>query len=316
MKYIIIFLLLITSNAYSANSLYTVNAQPHLNVRSLPNTRSRIIGTVKYGQAVRVRDVVSSIERISGKRGHWVKIQYNTNSFGYVFDAFLKKPSRNTYSFQMYKRGNSAYRSGNYYQAINYYHKAFENTGNQVEQIKILGALAQISKKKGNIELAKGYARKIIKMDGRNEFSKQILALRNPSHRISRKRSRSVTRNYATSNIKTYSCSERTEICLALTWGPDACSATFNKYAARELDSTVNDIIASPSCLVAISEALNEDYSQTDIEFAIVTGALDEIGKAGINSDNFFGKLFGGLSYIYSHSIKYSLYDNCMKKCR
>lgn len=312
---------MISTNVYSETSLYTVNARPHLNVRSEPNTGSRIIGKVVFGQAVRVRSIVSSRKRISGKTGRWVKIQYNIDSFGYVFDAFLRKPSRNSYSFKMYKRGNDAYRSGLYYRAINNYHKAFESANNQVDQIKILGALAQISKEKGNIGLAKGYAKRILRMDGRNEFSKKILALRSRSKTVnstarSNYSASSTIRNYATSSRKTYSCSERAGICLALTWGPDACSAGFNKYAAKELDSTVNDIIASPTCLVAISEALHEDYSQTDIEYAVITGALDEIGQAGINSDNFFYQMFGGFSYIYSYSIKFSLYESCMKKCR
>jgi len=314
MKYIGIILFLITTAVHGSTSLYTVNAQPHLNVRSSASVHSKIVGKVTYGQAVRVRDVVSEIESISGKRGRWVKIQYNTDSFGYVFDAFLKKPSRNTYSFKMYQTGNSEYRAGNYYQAIKYYHLSFENTENEVERIKILGALAQISKVKGNIELAKGYARKILIMDGKNKFSKEILLLRQRPVQVARQRVQPATQNYSTS--KTHTCTERTEICLALTWGPDACSASFNKYAARELDSTVHDIIASPSCLVAISETLNEDYSQTDIELAMFTGVLDEMGKAGVNSENFFGKLFGGFSYLYSHAIKYSLYESCMKKCQ
>lgn len=310
-----ILMFIISTTVYGESSLYTVNATPHLNVRSLPNVESEVVGKVIDGQAVRIREVASEKKQVSGKSGRWVKIEYGNSNFGYVFDAFLEKTSTESYSFKMYKEGNTEYRLGNYYSAIKYYHLALDNAENEVERIKVLGALSQISKKQGNIELAKGYAGKILELDGKNEFATEILSTQqHDSQSVYNSSTGSYGQNSSVPN-KNHTCSERTTICLALTWGPDVCSASFNEYADRELDSKVNDIITSPVCLVAISGALDEDYSQTDIELAVLTGALDEIGKAGVDSDNFFGKLFGGLSYIYSHSIKYSLYKKCMKSC-
>lgn len=114
---------------------------------------------------------------------------------------------------------------------------------------------------------------------------------------------------------KQSSCSDRTAVCLALTWGPDVCGTGFNKYAEENLNSNVHDIIASPSCLVAISEYLDEDYSDTDLGLAMLTGLLDEGGKAGIKSESLLNNVLGGLSYLASHSVKFSLYNSCMNKC-
>jgi uncharacterized protein YgiM (DUF1202 family) len=288
------------------NSLYTVIAEPHLNVRSSPDLHSSIVGQVDYGDAVRVRDIVSESENISGKRGRWVKIQYDGDDFGYAFDAFLAKSSHNTKSFKMYSKGNTQYRKGNYYHAVKYYHSALEHTTNEVEIIKVLGALSQVSKKEGNLELAKEYARKIMELDPTNEFANNIVSYSRP------KRSAS-TISYIRNNKS--KCERRTEICLALTWGPDACSTGFNKYAEKELDTNVHDIIASPACLATISEALGQDYSGEDLGVAMITGALDEAGKAGVNSEDFFSKVLGVMAYIGSHGIKYNLYKKCMNQC-
>lgn len=112
------------------------------------------------------------------------------------------------------------------------------------------------------------------------------------------------------------SCKNRTTKCLALTWGPDVCSSAFGAYAKNELNFSVNDIIASPTCLVAISKYLDEDYSDTDIALAMLTGVLDESGAQGFKSDAVLDNILGGLSYFASQGIKLSLYNSCMSKCK
>lgn len=121
------------------------------------------------------------------------------------------------------------------------------------------------------------------------------------------------------SNYKYYSrsssCKDRTTVCLALTWGPDVCSTAFSKYAEKNLDFSVHDFALSPTCLVGISKYLDEDFSDTDIGLAILTGVLDESGAKGVESEDLFSKFLGGISYLASHSIKLSLYNSCIRKC-
>lgn len=114
---------------------------------------------------------------------------------------------------------------------------------------------------------------------------------------------------------KAYTSSEKISICLALTWGPDVCGPKFIEFS-KTLGTEVNDIVASPSCLTIISSALNEDVSQTDINYAAFTGALDEVGSSGIKSKDFWGILAGGLTYLYSYSLKLSLFHGCLENHR
>ena len=201
--------------------------------------------------------------------------------------------------------------------AVKYYHLALDNINNDIERIKTLGALSQVSKVEGNIELSKGYASKILAMDSKNAFANQILAYKKPqkTYNVAKFSSLPITTKTFSGNKS--SCSLRGMACIALTWGPDACSTAFNKLSESSLSLMPwNDVLLSPTCAITISELINEDYSQSDIEVATLTGLLDEIGSAGVDSDNIFANVFGGLSYLYSQSIKVSIFDSCMNKCR
>lgn len=103
--------------------------------------------------------------------------------------------------------------------------------------------------------------------------------------------------------------------CLALTWGPDVCSQAFTEYV-KKTDNTedISDIIKSPTCATMIATSLGEKVSQGDMEIAIITGALDEAGAAGIESDSLFYNVLGGFAHLYSFGIKASVYDSCMNK--
>ena len=103
--------------------------------------------------------------------------------------------------------------------------------------------------------------------------------------------------------------------CLALTWGPDVCSQSFSDYANKTNNiDDVSDIIKSPACATMITEALGEKLTQADLEIAILTGALDEGGAAGMESDNIFYNVLGGFAHLYSFAIKVSVYESCMNK--
>lgn len=120
--------------------------------------------------------------------------------------------------------------------------------------------------------------------------------------------------SYQQQNKSNNSDKDRTRICLAKTWGPDVCSHKFNEFAKKELNTEVNDMINSPICATLISEALNEPVTESDIQIAITTGALDEIGHAGINSDNILYNIVGGVAHLYSFSIKLDVYNDCMSQ--
>jgi uncharacterized protein len=227
-------------------------------------------------------------------------------------------PLPETLSHRFYREGNDEYQTGNYYSALSKYHEAYNAAGDYVERIRALGALAQISKVQGNITLAKGYAQKILDIDSTSRFAQDILAIDDTTSASVGTSSTIQSGGVDQVNVYNYSSNTRRQDrvlkCLALTWGPDVCGYAFNNYARENLNTEVNDIIASPACGATIASTLDEEFSQSDLQLAMLTGALDEAGKAGVESDNFFGKIFGGFAYIYSFAVKASIYDSCMKK--
>jgi tetratricopeptide (TPR) repeat protein len=294
--------LAIPTLAFAEGELFFVDARPSLTVRSEPSVYGAELAKLPHGVAVRVEHSTGSSTRIGGRNGKWVYIRYSGSNYGYVFGGFLSKHSRKTRSFSYYKKGNTSYRKGKYYQAVSYYSKAWDYAGNDIERMKTLGALAQTAKVEGNVQLSKEYANRILQMDSQNEFALGILGLSRPSSTYS-----GTSSSY---------CSNRTLLCLALTWGPDACSTAFSHYAEKEFGTGINDVIASPGCTAAINEVMQQDYSQADLEIAAITGALDELGHAGLNSESGFGQLGGLLSHGLSFAIKFSIFDSCMQKCR
>ena len=100
-----------------------------------------------------------------------------------------------------------------------------------------------------------------------------------------------------------------------MTWGADVCSQAFSEYVKKNDDmDDISDIIKSPACATTIAKSLGEEVTQNDLEIALLTGALDEGGSAGINSDNGFYKFLGGMAHLYSFAIKVTVYDSCMNK--
>jgi tetratricopeptide (TPR) repeat protein len=279
--------------AFAQTSLYYVDAQPVLKVRAGPSGEATEIDKLPYGKAVRIRDESQPMTIVAGKQGRWVWIQYSGERYGYVFSAFLAKPNRSTRSFQHYYRGNKVYRAGNYYQAVAHFQRSVETADNEPERMKALGALAQNSKQQGNMPIARMYAEQILDMDSNNEFALGFVAR---------------------SSYNAYGCPDRTAVCLAVTWGPDVCGWGFNGLA-QQIGGSVPNIASSPACLALISEGLDEAYSGDDLGVAIVTGMLDDLGSAGLNSQSSFENIFGGLAYAASLAIKFNMFSQCMAKC-
>ncbi|WP_082674696.1 SH3 domain-containing protein [Thiohalocapsa sp. ML1] len=296
--------LLCGTQAQAAGDMYIVIADA-LKVRSGPNTYSDVVTKLPYGDAVRVSSVVSDTTRIGGKSGKWVYITFGNGGSGYVFDAFLSLPnkvkSKGTRSFSAYRQGNKHFRNGRYYHAISSFSTAWDTATADLERMRAIGGLAQTAKTQGNIKLAKDYADHILKMDPGNKYALEIKGLG---------RSRS-TYSWRSSEY----CSNRAVKCLAMTWGPDVCSTAFGHYFKKEFGFGVNDVIGSPSCSYAINTALQEGFTEQDLQIAAVTGLLDEIGSAGLNHDSGFGQLIGYIGYGASLAIKFNVFDTCMRKC-
>jgi hypothetical protein len=110
----------------------------------------------------------------------------------------------------------------------------------------------------------------------------------------------------------TFAYNNRQVECLALSWGADACGQAVDQYAEKKMNSDVNDIIASPICSALIANSLKAGFSENDLKIALMTGALDQGGESGIESDNIFYNLLGGISYALSFTLKASVYNKCI----
>jgi hypothetical protein len=60
---------------------------------------------------------------------------------------------------------------------------------------------------------------------------------------------------------------------------------------------------------------MGEEASDEDIAVAAVTGLFDSIGKSGLDSDNAFYNILGGLAKGSSIALKISSLAACMDRC-
>lgn len=316
---------------FGCSSLYADS--PSFSCRSVSTTVERAICNNRLLSAldnqmskayknVKVNVSYSRMENVKNEQIQWIK-ERDSCSYDYhgaddmhecIKIMYRKKynelkrisPLETSYSRDWYVKGNTEYRAGYYYQSLKYYHKALDYSDNDVDKIRALGALAQVSKEKGDFTLSKAYADKILEIDNSSQFAKKISQYQKPVHTYA-------SSSYSSSSSNS-NAGDRSLLCLALTWGPDVCSHQFNKFASKELGGEVTDIINSPVCAASIAKAMGETLTDGDIEVAMLTGMLDDIGKAGVDSENFFANIFGVVSYLYSFSVKTVVYDSCMAK--
>ena len=82
---------------------YYVSAKGGLNVREAPNSKSRKVATLLYGQNVTIESetgiklTINDTDKETGitkvVEGEWVEVIFEINLKGYVFDGFLRKNS-------------------------------------------------------------------------------------------------------------------------------------------------------------------------------------------------------------------------------
>ena len=136
MKKLFLLLLFIPLLSFGQDNLYYVSSQGGLNVREEPNSSSKKVATILYGQKVTIESktgiklTINDTDKETGVskaiEGEWVKIEYSVSFFnepgegeitenplskkiynGYVFDGFLKKPSFPKYIKENYVNLNS-----------------------------------------------------------------------------------------------------------------------------------------------------------------------------------------------------------------
>jgi uncharacterized protein YecT (DUF1311 family) len=78
------------ANSADEELWYQVNSNPTLTVRAAPDVTSAKLGTLPHLSKVQVLATDVKADLISGRNGHWVKIDYNGQA-AYVFDGFLQK---------------------------------------------------------------------------------------------------------------------------------------------------------------------------------------------------------------------------------
>lgn len=113
------------------------------------------------------------------------------------------------------------------------------------------------------------------------------------------------------------SCSQEEVLkCLALVWGPDVCSLAIEDFAENELDTKSYDTVTSPLCGKMIAETIDEGFTEDDLAFAAATGLLDDLGSKSWKAGGFWGALGAVITKGTSLTIKITLYDSCVKRCR
>ncbi len=128
------------------------------------------------------------------------------------------------------------------------------------------------------------------------------------NYQSSKPPSQSTTNGNSCSNLQMYRC-------LALAWGPDVCGQQFAKYAKKNLNINVYNIVTSPTCGKYISNVLGESFTQNDLTGSLITGALDDIGSKSWESGGVFGVIGAAITKGTSFALKLGIYDACTSKC-
>lgn len=298
-RLLILTILFLGAYVEAATSLYYVDANPVLRVRAYPGLDAEVIKTLPYGKAVRIRRQSPELDAIDGKRGRWVLIQYDGDEYGFVFDAYLSKQTRNTRARTAYRRGNNAFKKGNYSGAQRQFQRSIDSATNEIEVMKSLGGLAETYKAQGDMSSAVSTAKRILRIDSTNEYALRLAGISSSPARYS----------------QINSCPNRLPQCLALTWGPDVCGPAFRAFAEL-LGEPVYDVVTSPGCLVGICAFLGESCSPSDYTYAAGTGLLDDIARSGKNSQNDLERFFADAAGLASFGIKVYLFTDCMSNCR
>lgn len=246
-----------------------------------------------------------------------VKYLYNTQIE--KLEKQLPGKQNETKSREDYRLGNKAYEHGDYYISIKYFNDAYNDSDNYVDRLRALGAAATHSLSQDNLLLAAKYSEKIIEIDPTSEFAINIIA-DNKKKQAERENENiqymksSSTNGYIhnKSTVDEQACIGK---CLLKSFGTEICGATMEKFSKEELDSKSYNFVTSPSCEVMVSELLGQHASQNDINTAIVTGVLDDAGKAGLDSDDSFKNVLGFFAKGASLAIKVGEFNKCRNTC-
>lgn len=96
--FVVIFIALFLAVFYQPNrhvskgDFYTtgrIKSHAGLNIRSEPNSKATVLGTVPYNEVVTITDKNGPSETISGQTANWVKIEYD-RTYGWVWSGFIE----------------------------------------------------------------------------------------------------------------------------------------------------------------------------------------------------------------------------------
>lgn len=79
---------------------FTVTAKSGLNLREDKSSKAKVIKTIPFGETVTLAGVRGEREKIAGKVGHWMNVQWGDDS-GWAFSAFLRKKSNPQFRYRL-----------------------------------------------------------------------------------------------------------------------------------------------------------------------------------------------------------------------
>jgi tetratricopeptide (TPR) repeat protein len=241
-------------------------------------------------------------------------VKYLYNKRIEQLEGYLPGKQNETESRGSYRQGNKEYQAGNYFLSVKYYNEAYENSDNYVDKVRALGAIAINSKEQGNLLLASKYAKRILEIDSTSEKASEIVKIYEESRNEHERESASYVQssNSSSSSSSNQKCMG---VCLIKALGTEACGAGIKEVAKESLDASAYDFITSPACEMTVAKIMGEEATDEDIAVAAVAGLFNSIGKSGLDSDNAFYKILGGLAKGSAIALKISSIGACMDRC-
>lgn len=245
-------------------------------------------------------------------------VKYLYNKRIEQLEGYLPGKQNETTSRGYYRQGNKEYQDGNYFSSVKYYNEAYESSDNYVDKVRALGAIAINSKEQGNFLLASKYAERILEIDPTSEKASEIIKAYETSKNEHERESARYVQSSSSSSTSSSSSSSEQEcmgVCLIKALGTEACGAGIREVAKESFDADAYGFITSPACEATVAKIMGEEASDEDIAVAAVTGLFDSIGKSGLDSDNAFYNILGGLAKGSSIALKISSLAACMDRC-
>ncbi len=262
-------------------------------------------------QAIWMRNRDNCTNNFQGKDDFSSCIKYIYNKRIEELEHIIPQKLNQTDSRIYYKKGNKAYRAGNYYESMNYFTKAYNASDNYIDKIRALGAMSVNSMKQNNYLVARRYAKIILRIDSTNDFARDIINQCEPyiKRYEKKKSSKSVTHLSSSSNsyktINQDGCSQEKPILACSPSERDnkafsMCAITMGgcEVAIKTLKNSTQRLASSQACSALSSKLIGQKYELDDVLGGLFVDGLNEIANSSFESDdkfiNFMGVIFAG----------------------